>query len=178
MNKIIKNKGIVFWITGLSGSGKSTIGEKLKKIVEKNYGKTVIIHGDDIRKIYKNKSYSITERLNLGKSNSNLCKLISDQNINVIFTTVGLFHKLFNYNKKNLDNYLEIFIKSDIKKLIKNKKKFFYKKKKKNVWGIDLKPQYPQRPDIIIRNNFDKTATYLAETIYKKIKKIKKLRFL
>ena len=51
----------------------------------------------------------------LGKSNSNLCKLISDQNINVVFTTVGLFHELFNYNKKNLDNYLEIFIKSDTK---------------------------------------------------------------
>ena len=172
MKKILNNKGIVFWITGLSGSGKSTIGEKLKKLIEKHYGKTIIIHGDDIREIYKNKSYSLKDRLNLGKSNSNLCKLISDQNINVIFTTVGLFHKLFNYNKKNLNNYFEIFIKSDIKKLIKNKKKTFYKKNTKNVWGIDLKPQYPKKPDIIIKNNFDKTITYLAETIFKKIKKI------
>ena len=174
MNKIIKSTGIVFWITGLSGSGKSTIGVKLKKLIESEYGKTIIIHGDDVRKIYNNKSYSINDRLKLGKSNSNLCKLISDQNINVVFTTVGLFHELFNYNKKNLDNYLEIFIKSDIKKLIKNKKKTFYKKKVNNVWGIDLEPQYPKKPDIIIKNNFNKTTTYLAKKIFEKIQKIKK----
>ena len=58
MNKIIKSTGIVFWITGLSGSGKSTIGVKLKKLIESEYGKTIIIHGDDVRKIYNNKSYS------------------------------------------------------------------------------------------------------------------------
>jgi len=33
-----KNSGIIFWITGLSGSGKSTIGEHLKKMLEKEYG--------------------------------------------------------------------------------------------------------------------------------------------
>lgn len=175
IKKNLKNKkGLILWITGLSGSGKSTIGIKLKKLIERKYGKTVIIHGDDVRKIYNNKSYSMSDRLKLGKSNSNLCKLISDQNVNVVFTTVGLFHELFNYNKKNLDNYIEIFIKSDIKKLIRNKKKTFYKKKTSNVWGIDLKPQYPKKPDIIIKNNFDKSITYLSKTIFEKIQKIKK----
>lgn len=174
MNKINNNKGIVFWITGLSGSGKSTIGKKLNKLIEKHYGKTIIIHGDDIRKIYKNKSYSLADRLALGKSNSNLCRLIINQKINVIFTTVGLFHELFKFNKKNFSNYIEIFIKSDIKKLIKNKKKTFYKKKTKNVWGLDIKAQYPKKPDIVIKNNFDKTANYLANRIFEKIKKIKK----
>ena len=175
LKKNLKNKkGLILWITGLSGSGKSTIGVKLKKLIERKYGKTVIIHGDDVRKIYNNKSYSISDRLKLGISNSNLCKLISDQNVNVVFTTVGLFHELFNYNRKNLDNYIEIFIKSDIKKLIRNKKKTFYKKKTINVWGIDLEPQYPKKPDIIIKNNFDKTITYLSKTIFEKIQKIKK----
>jgi adenylylsulfate kinase-like enzyme len=38
MNKKIirnKNKGILFWITGLSGSGKTTISKKIKKILYK-----------------------------------------------------------------------------------------------------------------------------------------------
>ena len=52
MNKINNNKSIVFWITGLSGSSKSTIGEHLKTMLEKEYGKTIIIHGDDIREIF------------------------------------------------------------------------------------------------------------------------------
>ena len=32
-----KNYGIVFWISGLSGSGKSTIGKHLKPMLEKKY---------------------------------------------------------------------------------------------------------------------------------------------
>ena len=34
--KKVKNKGIVFWITGLSGSGKTQIGKKVKKDIIKN----------------------------------------------------------------------------------------------------------------------------------------------
>ena len=46
---IIRNKcGIIFWITGLSGSGKSSIGNKIVKNLNKKYGKTIIIHGDDV----------------------------------------------------------------------------------------------------------------------------------
>ena len=125
MNHKKKKPGIVFWITGLSGSGKSTIGNLIKKYIDKNYGKTVIIHGDDIRNIYHLRKYKKKERLNLGISNSNLCKLISSQGINVIFTTVCLFYELHKYNRSNIKHYIEIYIKSDIKTLVKNKKKNF-----------------------------------------------------
>ena len=37
--KIYKNKGILFWITGLSGSGKTSIAKKLKNKIESKYGK-------------------------------------------------------------------------------------------------------------------------------------------
>ena len=174
--KIYKKCGIVFWITGLSGSGKSTIGEKLKTLLEKKFGKTLIIHGDNIRNIYNYKSYSKYERLKLGKANSSFCKLIANQKINVIFTTVGLFNALFKYNKKNLQQYVEIYIKSDIKKLIKNKKKIFYKKKTNNVWGLDLKPEFPKNPDITIENSFKISTENLAKLLYKKILNLKKFR--
>ena len=50
MKKINRNKGILFWITGLSGSGKTTLGIKIKKNINKIYGPTVMISGDDIEK--------------------------------------------------------------------------------------------------------------------------------
>ena len=50
--KKVKNKGIVFWITGLSGSGKTQIGKKIKKDIIKNYGPTILFSGDDIRNIF------------------------------------------------------------------------------------------------------------------------------
>ncbi len=170
-----KNTGIIFWITGLPGSGKSSIGNKLKPLIEKKYGKTVIIHGDEIRNIYKKKTYKKVERLKLGKSNSDLCNLLSKQGVNVIFTTVGLVKELFNYNKKKILRYVEIFIKSDIQLLINKKKKFFYKVKTKNVWGVDLKPEFPSKPDVLIENKFNKSLSMLTDDIFKKIKKLKKI---
>jgi adenylylsulfate kinase len=171
--KYIKRKlGIVFWITGLSGSGKSTIGNFIKKNIEKNYGKTVIIHGDDIRNIYHLRKYKKKERLNLGISNSNLCKLISSQGINVIFTTVGLFYELHKYNRSNIKNYIEIYVKSDIKTLVKNKKKKFYKYKTKFIWGLDIKPEFPKNPDIIINNDFKISLKFLSKKLIESLKRI------
>ena len=166
-----KNYGKVFWITGLSGSGKSSIGGKLKVLLNKKNEKTLIIHGDDIRNIFKFKYYSKKKRLSLAKSYSDFCKLINQQGINIIFTTVGLFNEVFKYNRKNLKNYTEIFIQTKIEKLKKHKSKIFYKKKTKNVWGLDLKPEYPRKPDIIINNNFKKSINDLAKIIYNEIKK-------
>ena len=53
------------------------------------------------------------------------CKYIADRNINVIFATVSLFDKVRKWNKLNINNYIEIYIESDIKKLMNKKKKFF-----------------------------------------------------
>lgn len=66
----------------------------------------------------------------MAKNNSDFCKLIIAQKLNVIFTTVGLIHEVHDYNRKNLGNsYIEIFIKSNFKYLVKRKNKPFYKKK-------------------------------------------------
>jgi len=49
--KIDRKKGILFWITGLSGSGKSTIASLIKDRIKKKYGPTIIMSGDDLRYI-------------------------------------------------------------------------------------------------------------------------------
>ena len=172
--KKLQKVGKVFWITGLSGSGKSVLGENLLPMIEKKYGKTILIHGDDIRSIYKINNYEKSERLALAKSNSNLCKFLSKQGVNVIFTTVALMHKLHRYNRKNIKSYMEIFIKSDIQELIKRKNKYFYIKKNKKVWGLDLKPQFTKKPHILIINDFSKKTALITKKIFIKIKSILK----
>ena len=42
-----------------------------------------------------------------------------------------------------------------------------------NVWGLDLKPQFPKKPDIIIENNFQASPAMLAKKIFEKINSIK-----
>ena len=171
--KFVKNKGIVFWITGLSGSGKTRLGQKLKKNIIKKFGPTIIFSGDDIRTIFLLKKYSSKDRLKTVKMYCNLCKKISDQNINVIFCVVGLMHEIQNWNRKNIKNYLEICIKSPIDKIIKFSNKKIYKQKNvKNIVGIDIKAEFPKKPEIIINNDFSKSINYLSNQVFKKINKI------
>ena len=127
MTKVKRKKGFLFWITGFSGSGKSSIGKIFKREVEKDIGKTIILHGDDLRNILKFKKYDNLSRLENGKKYCKLLKLLTDQNINVIITVVGMFHSLRTWNRKNINNYVEIYIKSTIE-MIK------HKTKKKNLF--------------------------------------------
>ena len=58
MRKNNQNLGKLFWITGLSGSGKTTIAEKIKEKISKKYGPTLTISGDDLRKIFNYNKFS------------------------------------------------------------------------------------------------------------------------
>jgi len=175
MKKLRKNKGILFWITGLSGSGKTTIAEKIKNDISNKYGPTVIVSGDNLRKMFNLKKFSRKDRLTYALSYSKFCKCITDNKINIILSTVSMFHKVRKWNRTNISNYVEIYIQSDINKIIKQKNKFFYKRNYKNIIGKDIKPEFPKSPHIIIENNFNKSIKVLTKYLIKKINKIIKL---
>ena len=73
------------------------------------------------------------------------------------------------WNKTNIKNYVEIYIKSDIQEIIKKKNKFFYKGNYQNIVGKNLKAEFPKSPDIIIENNFTKPLKTLSKELIKKI---------
>ena len=75
------------------------------------------------------------------------------------------------WNRKNIDNYIEIYIKSEIKEIIKQKKKKIYFSSKKNLVGLDIKPEFPKKPDIILKNNFKTDVNELSKKLVGKIQK-------
>ena len=170
--KFSQNKGILFWITGLSGSGKTTIGRKIKREIIKIYGPTIHISGDDLRKIFKINKYDHKSRLKYGKKCCNFAKFITDQKINLIFSIIGMTQSLRDWNRKNIDNYIEIYIKSNIKQILKKKIKKLYTLNKSPVVGINIKPEFPKKPNIVINNNFKKNTQQLANELINKLKKI------
>ena len=166
--KLDKKRGILFWITGLSGAGKTSISNTIYKILKNKYGKTLYVNGDEMRKILDLKSYKNLDRKKGAIKYSKLFKKITDQNINVLFAGMALFDEVRLWNRKNIKNYLEIYIKTDIKNIIKKKFNKIYKKKR-NLVGIDIKPEYPKKPDIIINNDFKKTINSLSKELIFKI---------
>jgi adenylylsulfate kinase-like enzyme len=167
--KINRKKGILFWITGLSGSGKSTIASLIKNKIEKKYGPTIILSGDDLRYISSFLKYEKKDRLEFSKTKLRFYKFVTDQKINLIFSTISLFDSVRKENKKKIINYVEIFIKADVKTIIKNNKKKLYKKKSEKIWGVNIKAEFPKKPLIQVENNFDKPLKVVADKLLKSI---------
>ena len=163
-----KNKGVLIWITGLSGAGKTSLANQIKKEIKANYGPTLLINGDDLRKIFKLNKYDKSSRLKYVKQYSELVRFITNQGINVIFTVVGLFDRIRNWNRKNINNYIEIFVKADILQIKKKRKKKLYFKKKQ-IMGVQIKPEFPKKPDIILINDFKSNIKKLSKVLIKKI---------
>ncbi len=164
--------GYLIWITGVSGSGKTSIAKKIFPFIKKKFGPSILVNGDDLRSILKLLKYDLKTRYNNGIKFSNLFKLITKQKINVVFAGSGLFHKLRSYNRKNFKNYLEIYIRSDISTIIKKRRKTKTYNLKKNVYGIHIKPELPKKPDIEILNDHSKSIKYLSNRLKKEIAKI------
>ena len=51
--------------------------------------------------------------------------LLTNQKINLIFNLIGMIDKARTWNRKNIDNYVEIYVKADVNEIIKQRKKFF-----------------------------------------------------
>jgi adenylylsulfate kinase-like enzyme len=169
--KINREKGILFWITGLSGSGKSTIANLIKDRIEKKYGPTIVMSGDDLRNITNFQKYEKKDRLEFSKIKLKFYKFVTDQKINLIFSTISLFESVRRENKRHILNYVEIFIKADVKTIIKNNKKKLYKKKKEKIWGINIKAEFPKKPLIQIESNFKTPIKTLSNNLIKLINK-------
>ena len=167
---INKKEGVFFWITGLAGSGKSSIARYLHPKIKKYFGPSVLVSGDNLRNVHGFRKYTKKDRLEFAKTKLKFCELILRQKINLVYSTISMFDKVREMNKKKFANYIVIYIKSDLKKIVKNNKKKIYSRKKiKNVWGVDLKPEFPKNPNIIINNNFKLTTKQLSNKLFKKI---------
>ena len=173
MQKSKKKAGLVFLIEGFSGSGKSALSNLLHTKIEKKIGNTIVLSGDNFRKVLNLNKYKKNDRIKNSHLFSKLINLLSEKNINVIFSIVGLNKEIRSIYKKNIKNFFLIFIDSDIKKIIKLKKKKHVYNQKKNIVGLDIKAEYPRNADYTIKNDLTKNFSNLVKNFIKS-KELKK----
>tara|TARA_B110000483_G_scaffold74804_1_gene93080 strand:- start:856 stop:1371 length:516 start_codon:yes stop_codon:yes gene_type:complete len=163
----------LIWITGLSGSGKTTIGKGVFQKLKEKEVNTVFVDGDQYREVFGASGYTKAERLVVAKNIVKLCNFLIDQNINVVCCTISLFKEIHEQNKKQFKNYYEIFVSCEIEELIKRDQKELYSKalkgEIKNVVGVDIKYNKPSNPFLLIDNNKKDGLTENIDLIYKKI---------
>ncbi|MEZ0373061.1 MAG: adenylyl-sulfate kinase [Candidatus Sericytochromatia bacterium] len=150
--------GRVFWLTGLAGAGKTTLAGELTAELRRQGRSCVMLDGDALRVVLgAQKLYSRAERLELALTYSRLCKLLSDQGFDVVCATVSLFHAVQSWNRENLSHYTEVVLQVPAEVLHQRDQKGLYSGALKGniteVMGLDLSPEWPRNPDVVLIND-------------------------
>lgn len=169
-----RKQGTVYWITGLAGAGKTTIGRMLYERICQMKNNVVFLDGDVTRQVYNDAlGYTREERLLGASRHGRVCKFLSDQGIDVVCCTIGMFDIVREWNRKNILNYWEIFLDVPMEVLQLRDKKNLYSKakigKEKDVVGVDLNLEFPKNPDIKIVNDGSVSPEDIMESLCKKI---------
>jgi adenylylsulfate kinase-like enzyme len=148
----------LIWITGLAGSGKTTIGRMVHSELKKTFNNTVFLDGDTYREITgQTSSHTKEERLQVAMQIARMCKFLTSQDINVVCSTISLFKEVHLFNRDHNENYFEIFIDTDIDELVKRDQKGLYsraiKGEVKNVVGVDMPFDKPEKCHLHLKNN-------------------------
>jgi cytidine diphosphoramidate kinase len=148
----------VIWITGLSGAGKTTIGREVAEILSKRSPNTVFLDGDSFREVIGNEtSHDPDGRLKNAQRIGRLCKLLSDQGLNVVCSTMSLFPEVWSWNRAHLPGYVEVYLKASKEALLKRDTKGIYQRaaqgNEQNVVGWDLPFREPLSAHLVIETD-------------------------
>lgn len=168
----MKTKGILYWITGLSGAGKTTIGNRLYYELRKERDNVVLLDGDILKKIVDDTAgYSDSERKKRAIKYAMMCKMLTDQGLTVICCTIAMYDEVRDWNRKNNRGYVEVFLDVPINILIERDQKGMYTQyregKINNLVGIDMQVEFPKSPDIRIINDGSMTIKDCVDEILK-----------
>lgn len=167
-------KGIVYWITGLSGAGKTTIGMMLFEYLKKRKDNVAFLDGDILRTVYiSGGGYSTEERKKLAYQDCRMCRMLSDQDIDVVYCGISMYEECRQWNRENIENYKVIYLYVPMEILIKRDKKQLYSKALKGeiteVVGIDLPYDEPINPEVLVDNSGKYTPDEVLGYIVRKL---------
>lgn len=154
---LLKQRGVVVWLIGLSGSGKSTIAEHLEaKLYDKGL-LTQVLDGDNIRSgLNNNLSFSDTDRLENIRRISEVAKLFANCGVVTLASFITPTEAIRQMAKDIIgeDKYIEVYVSTSLEACENRDVKGLYDKARqgiiKNFTGIDSVFETPQNPAIII----------------------------
>tara|TARA_B100001964_G_C13925023_1_gene461904 strand:- start:186 stop:698 length:513 start_codon:yes stop_codon:yes gene_type:complete len=169
---------MVVWILGLSASGKTAIGKEVYRQIKSGKENVVFLDGDMFRDIMGNDlGHTIQDRRTNAGRISRFCQYLDSQGIDVVCTVLSIFPDWLKWNRVNISEYFEIYVRVPFEVLLIRETKGLYKSalagEKKNVVGVDIDFPEPVSPDLVVDNiitvdSFEIIAGEILQAIKKK----------
>ena len=147
----------VVWLTGLSGSGKSTIAQELEGVLQSQNIPTKILDGDILRaSLNKDLGFGKEDRIENIRRTAVMAKSLVDSGIVVIVALISPYAEGRQKARDLFENgqFLEVFINTPLETCIQRDPKGLYTKalkgEIKNFTGIDSPYEVPTEPEITL----------------------------
>ena len=158
-------KGTVYFFTGLSGAGKTTIGGLFYRRLKARKPNVVLLDGDQTRPVYnEDAGYSDESRLRGAYRTFRVANMLAEQGIDVVVCSICMYSALRDWNRENIEHYREIYVKAERETLLRRNQKGLYSSGK-NVVGVDLPFDEPKNPDFILQNDGDEAPQMIVEQL-------------
>lgn len=177
--KLLKQKGVVLWFTGLSGSGKSTIANEVAYKLHTIGHMTYVLDGDNIRHgLNKDLGFSPEDRNENIRRISEVAHLFADSGVIAITAFISPYRKFRNFCRELVGEgrFLEIYTKASLETCEKRDPKGLYKKARegiiKDFTGINAPYEEPENPELVIdtdKYNIEESA----DIVMKKLRELK-----
>ncbi|MBU2574747.1 MAG: adenylyl-sulfate kinase [Elusimicrobia bacterium] len=152
--------GFAIWLTGLPGSGKSTIARELEKRLFETGVQVYALDGDNIRHgINRDLGFSSADRAENIRRLSEIAGLFSDAGLAVITAFISPFESDRKKARETIGaaNFIEVFVDCPLEVCEKRDPKGLYKKARRgeilNFTGVHAPYEKPVRPDITLRTD-------------------------
>ena len=173
--KLSGHRGRVVWLTGLSGSGKSTIANAAEKILHEQGYRTYILDGDNVRHgLSKDLGFTVADRVENIRRIAEVAKLMLDAGVIVLTAFISPFRDERDMAKSLFepDDFLEVFVDTPLAVAEERDPKGLYKKARSgelpNFTGIDSEYQPPKNPSLVLTTDgrtVEESAKELVELI-------------
>lgn len=155
--QLLKQRGMMLWFTGLSGSGKSTVAIALERELHSRGLLCRILDGDNIRSgINNNLGFSAEDRVENIRRIAEVGRLFVDTGIITIAAFISPNNQLREMAAEIIgkDDFVEVFVSTPLEECEKRDVKGLYAKARrgeiKNFTGISAPFEAPEHPDITL----------------------------
>lgn len=169
--RVLNQKGIVVWFTGLSGSGKSTVAVELEHMLNKAGRAVYRLDGDNIRcGINSDLGFSDGDRNENIRRISEIAALFQDAGVITLVSFISPFRAMRQFARERAGegNFIEVYVNTDFETCRQRDPKGLYTKQIQQFTGKDSVYEEPLEPEIIL-DTVDHTPHECAMQIYERI---------
>ena len=168
--------GTVYFFTGLAGAGKTTIGSLFYERLKEQSPEAVLFDGDQIRGaagdfcpstgvILKEERYTTEARRAGAYSTFRTCRNLAEQGKDVVVCSISMYSDVRQWNRENIANYREIYVKASRETLYRRDQKKLYSSGVKNVVGVDLPYDEPGHSHVVIQTDGQETPQEIVSRL-------------